>query len=256
MKTSGRHYDVPAMLANCRQYWVNYSPNTQAAGPVTVYRTGVPHPLLNGVLQLKPGAKDVIPDVVSQLAKMPSAWWVGADSYPAATQDVLDAGGKLIAKVPVMAIHLRELSSKVEMPANCTLELLDETDDLSAWVQCYCEPMGVSEKDFAAMLLAERSRRDAPGQLLRFAARADGQIVGTSELFIHEGVAGVYLVATKKSHRRLGIGTALTHAACMAGLGRGLDVATLQASSSGYPVYKKLGFDDVTAYDMLSFSKA
>lgn len=253
--TSDNRFNVEAMLANCRQYWLNFSNRPSTNGPFATYRTGVCHPQLNGVIQMRQPARDSIAEVVRQLSDLPSLWWIGSDSYAGASQDVTSAGGKLIAKVPVMAVQLSDLVSEVQMPNVCRIEMLDDGEDLGPWVECYSEPMGVAAEDFEAMLHAERSRSDLPGQLTRFAARIGGEIVGTSQLFVHEGVAGIYLVATRQGNRRHGIGTALTHAACIAGLRRGLGVATLQASSSGYPVYRKLGFEDVAAYDLLTFPR-
>lgn len=255
MITPETRFNVEAMLANCRQYWLNFSSLPSPDGPFATYRTGVCHPQLNGVIQMRQPAPDSIADVVRQLSDMPSLWWIGSDSYVGASQDVARAGGKLIAKVPVMAVQLSGLIPEMEMPTACSIEELADDEDLGSWVECYCEPMGVAAEHFEAMLHAERSRSDLPGQLIRFAARIGKDIVGTSQLFVHEGIAGVYLVATRKGYRRLGIGTALTHAACIAGLRRGLRIGTLQASSNGYPVYRKLGFEDVAAYDLLTFPK-
>jgi ribosomal protein S18 acetylase RimI-like enzyme len=256
LKTHQNQYDVAAMLANCRQYWLNYSQAPHSDGPIAVYRTGVPHHQLNGVIHMNAASDDEIREVVSQLSDLPSVWWVGPDSYPTAAEDVISAGAKLSATLPVMAIQLHKLAQRPIPSPHWTIVRLQEGAALFPWVQSYSEAVGARKEDIATMLRVEQNRSDAPGQLTRFAAFSDGEIVGTSELFVHEGIAGIYLVSTKKSHRCRGIGTALTHAASMAGRELGLDVATLQASSSGYPIYKKLGFEDVASYDLLTFDTA
>lgn len=256
IKTKQKQFDVAAMLANCRQYWLNYSQAVHTNGPIAVYRTGVPHHQLNGVIHMsapKPGA---IREVVSQLSDLPSVWWIGPDSYPAAARDVVNAGARQVGTIPVMALPLEKLRPMPTSSPHWTIVRLQEGAALVPWVHSYSQSVGARKEDIATMLRVEQNRCDAPGQLTRFAAFSDGEIVGTSELFVHEGIAGIYLVTTQESHRCRGIGTALTHAACMAGLERGLDVATLQATSSGYPVYKKLGFEDVASYDLLTFDTA
>ncbi|WEX74863.1 GNAT family N-acetyltransferase [Sinorhizobium numidicum] len=231
---------MDAILANCRQYWLNYSNVHCSNEHITSYQTGVPHPQLNGVIRMREAAAvEKIPLIVSQLSGRPSVWWIGPDSYPAASDDLVDAGARLIGKVPVMAVQLEDLRPPAKLAGNVSIERLEGGEELGSWVQCYSEPMGVAAEDFAVMLHAEQNRSDASGQLTRFAARSEGEIVGTSELFVHDNVAGVYLVTTKNSHRRLGIGTALTQAAAVAGLELGLKIGTLQASSSGYPVCTK-----------------
>lgn len=218
-----------------------------------VYRTGVQHPQLNGVIQLEAATPNAITQVARQLRDVPSLWWIGPDSYTEAGRNVFHAGGRAIGKVPVMALRLSDLSRELTLPTDVTMALLDENEDLTPWVQCYSGPMGVEEKNFFNMFRAERCRSDRPGQLNRFAARCKGEIVGTSELFSHAGVAGIYLVSTKKTNRRRGISTALTQADCIMGFERSLKVATLQASSSGHPVYRKMGFRDVAFYELHSF---
>lgn len=256
MRIPAKQSDVAAMLENCRAYWMNYSHAIETDDLISIYRTDVPHPQLNGVMQIRSGGKHLIAAAVARLAGAPSVWWIGEDSYPGASEDIALAGGKLLSKVPVMAVHLPEVCAEAPELDDFLVEQLDLEDDLASWVGCYCEPMGIADQGFPTMLSVERSRSDRPGQLVRFAARSGGEVIGTSELFVHAGMAGIYLVATKKTHRHMGVGTALTYAACKAGLDRGLNIATLQASSSGYHLYKKLGFEQATSYDLFSLPMA
>jgi ribosomal protein S18 acetylase RimI-like enzyme len=70
----------------------------------------------------------------------------------------------------------------------------------------------------------------------------DGTPVATASLMVAGGAAGIYNVVTLESVRRRGIGTAMTAAAVRRGAERGMELATLQASSMGRPVYERLGF--------------
>src|SRR5262249_23510302 len=62
-------------------------------------------------------------------------------------------------------------------------------------------------------------RSDCPARLL--VGYWDGQPVASAEVFLSEGTAGVYGVATHPSHRRRGIGTAMTARAVEEGFGAG-----------------------------------
>ena len=59
------------------------------------------------------------------------------------------------------------------------------------------------------------------------------------------GAAGIYNVTTVEAARGRGIGAAMTVAAVRHGADLGLDLATLQASTMGRPVYERLGFEFV-----------
>jgi GNAT superfamily N-acetyltransferase len=88
--------------------------------------------------------------------------------------------------------------------------------------------------------------------LVRFEARLDGRIVGTSALLAHAGIAGVDTVTVAEAYRRRGLGAAVTAAALAAGRERGLTTGTLQATSrAGRRVYERMGFETVGTYRML-----
>jgi GNAT superfamily N-acetyltransferase len=59
---------------------------------------------------------------------------------------------------------------------------------------------------------------------------------------------GVYSIATIKSARRRGYGAAMTARVVTDGVVAGCDVAALQASEMGRPIYERLGFRTVVRY--------
>ena len=76
----------------------------------------------------------------------------------------------------------------------------------------------------------------------------DGEAVATSTLVVTGTTAAVYNVATLESHRRRGLGEALTWHAVRAGAAMGCDVSTLQASAMGRPIYERMGYRYVAPY--------
>ena len=60
-----------------------------------------------------------------------------------------------------------------------------------------------------------------------------------------DGVAQVFNVATLRSHRRRGIGEAMTWCAVNHGVDAGCDLAFLQASPDGQRVDERMGFQHV-----------
>jgi ribosomal protein S18 acetylase RimI-like enzyme len=59
---------------------------------------------------------------------------------------------------------------------------------------------------------------------------------------------GVYSIATIESARRRGFGAAMTAHVVADGVAAGCDVAVLQASELGRPIYERLGFRTVVDY--------
>lgn len=68
--------------------------------------------------------------------------------------------------------------------------------------------------------------------------------VGTSMFTSHDGVVGVYCIATAPAHRGRGIGAWATAAPLAALRDAGHHTAVLQSSLMGAPVYRRLGFTD------------
>jgi GNAT superfamily N-acetyltransferase len=76
----------------------------------------------------------------------------------------------------------------------------------------------------------------------------EGTPVTSSALFLNNGVAGVYNVATIESHRRKGLGAAMTWHAVRRGRELGCQFSGLLSSVMGQPVYERMGFRAITAY--------
>ncbi|WP_181832518.1 GNAT family N-acetyltransferase [Bosea caraganae] len=242
-----------SMLANCRQYWLNYGYELSRDGDITLYSTGVRHPQLNGVMAIEGQDMDaLIGEARQRLAGHPSVWWIGPDSRGGAADAILSNGGIRRATMPVYAVDLADLPDLV-LPAGVTIEEVSGEAGVADWTACFAPSMGVPTEEIEKMTRVEIARRDEPGKFVRFAAKIDGKTVGTSALLDSHGVAGIYLCSTLDGYRRRGICTALTLRAAATGLERGLRTGTLQASPMGEPVYRKLGFQKAAEYSGFVF---
>jgi predicted GNAT family acetyltransferase len=81
-------------------------------------------------------------------------------------------------------------------------------------------------------------------QFRTYLALLNGKPVGTSQLFLSEGVAGIYNVTCLPEARGQGIGSAVTLTPLLKAREMGYRIGTLQASKLGYSVYRRLGFQD------------
>jgi GNAT superfamily N-acetyltransferase len=76
----------------------------------------------------------------------------------------------------------------------------------------------------------------------------DGVPVSTGLGYRTGRTIGVYNIATLESARRRGYGAAMTMRIVEDGAAAGCDVAILQASDMGKPIYERLGFRTVVEY--------
>jgi GNAT superfamily N-acetyltransferase len=77
---------------------------------------------------------------------------------------------------------------------------------------------------------------------------ADGSPVASALGWRTGRTIGVYSIATVPSARRRGYGAAMTARVVADGIDAGCDVAALQASEMGRPIYERQGFRTVVRY--------
>jgi len=78
-----------------------------------------------------------------------------------------------------------------------------------------------------------------------FVCRESDEMIGGTLLICKNGNAGIHEVSTMPEYRRKGIGAALVNHAFHVACEKGCTYATLQASELGYPLYVRLGMEEV-----------
>lgn len=245
-------YDLEPLFGNARHFWLSYDVAASADGDLTLFRSSVAHPSLNGVLRLRDGDLDTaIAFAYERLASLPWTWRVGQDSRRDVAQDLIQRGATYGGCLPVMAVDLRRFA-ELEGPAELQVTEVQHAD-LEGWARACSPSFGVEPHQLDEVTRLERRRMERLPSLIRFAGRIDGEVVGTSVLLDACGVAGVYAVSTAERYRSRGIGAQMTAAALRAGRERGLRVATLQSTSAGFSLYARMGFESVAEYRLFSF---
>jgi ribosomal protein S18 acetylase RimI-like enzyme len=84
--------------------------------------------------------------------------------------------------------------------------------------------------------------------IVTFLARMDGMPAAGAMVIVTHGVAGIYWVGTTPEARGRGLAELVTRAAGNAGFDLGARLAALQASVMGEPVYRRMGYVEVTRY--------
>lgn len=176
--------------------------------------------------------------------------WVKAgqpeDSDLAAAAEA--AGFEAVYEMPEMVLGERpdppDLAPGTELRK---LESLDQADDF--WrvaIESYAD-IGFPPEIFSgytnhAGLLAEN--------VAAFIAYLDGEPVSIAMTMISDEVAGIYWVGSRTQARGRGLGRAVTTTATVAGFDLGANVASLQASPMGKPIYLAMGYEVAFDYRM------
>lgn len=103
-------------------------------------------------------------------------------------------------------------------------------------------PPKIASKQFADHRFFEQPHVAA------FVAHLGGAAVAASMVMVTHGVAGIYWVGTTPEARGRGLAEAVTRTAGNAGLDLGASVIALQASTMGEPVYRRMGYREITRY--------
>jgi len=87
-----------------------------------------------------------------------------------------------------------------------------------------------------------------------YVGRLDGGAVSTASLLVRSGVGGIYFVCTVPDVRRRGFGAAVTRHAMVEARELGCSAVVLGASSMGYAVYRRLGFEEIFRYRLFEWA--
>lgn len=159
------------------------------------------------------------------------------------------AGFQLVYEMPEMT--LGEKLAPPELPAGAELRQLtavEQATDFWHVATISYSSIGFPPEVFAgytnhAGLLAEN--------VIAFLALLNGEPVSIAMTMVSHGVAGIYWVGSLEQARGKGLGRAVTVAATNAGFDLGADVASLQASPMGKPIYLELGYETAFEYQMM-----
>lgn len=218
-----------------------------------VVATGIPRPLMNRIVATSmPNDPAASLQRTRQLIEERPVPYI-LELFPEAgglRELVEDEGFREMAQVPLMT-HADPAGVDAPEVPGLVAHVPSDLDELRAWSKALTEGFGMPgdlASAFAWPELLDASDWRA------FSGVRDGAVIGTAMSCFGGGVTGVFSVTTIESERRRGIGAALTVAAMRAGVEAGDDLAYLQASPMGKPVYEKLGF--VTVCDSVLFMRS
>jgi GNAT superfamily N-acetyltransferase len=175
---------------------------------------------------------------------VPGSWHIGPSMRPPDLGERLIAHGFEYGGDDIgMAVELSELPHEVPAPADFVVERVRDEAGLAAWVEALGSDFG--EGPVEAEWVGEMYRRSGfEGPWRHYLGRLAGEPVATATSFFGAGVVGIYFVCTVERARRQGIGARITLAALCEAKDLGNTVGVLGSSEMGYPIYRRLGFEE------------
>jgi GNAT superfamily N-acetyltransferase len=230
------------MIAFWRPYGRAEGSRFESDGNAISFYTGIDYPLFNGVMGTELTV-DQIPKLKAFLSGLiadrgsSAIWWIGPQSKP--ELGVALEGFTYVGDTPAMAADIAAAETPDAIPG-FRVERVVESGAQSLWARTAAIGTGLSDETS----LSEPSYRAQH----RYIGFLDGVPVATSALVMEAGVAGIYGVATAPPARKRGIGRYMTALPLAEARKAGYQIAILQASSMGRPIYERMGFVIVGSY--------
>jgi ribosomal protein S18 acetylase RimI-like enzyme len=172
--------------------------------------------------------------------------WVAEEGVPAAEikKSLLSQGLTFSESFATeMAADLMSLPEDLPLPTGLKIVRVEDKETLQQWIHIASIGFGVAEEyEKVWHEFFVEAVFDQP--FWSYLAVLNERPVGTSQLFLSAGVAGIYNVTCVPEARGQGIGAAITLTPLLDARAMGYRIGVLQASSLGYKVYRRLGFQD------------
>lgn len=241
---------IAAIEANLSVLWRSYSHLPDAElydqSDLLWVATDIPFPPFNGVVRARLRPETIAPTITSTLQHfarrhVPMLWLIGPSTRPSdLNAHLIRFGLTHMADDSAMAIDLQTLPMNLHVPTGFTSEVVDDLGTLRTWCG-FTDQTVVADALFTwGQTLGFAPERE----IVHFLGRLDGRPVATATLVLGGGVAGIYNVMTVPDAQRRGIGTLMTVRLLAVARARGYRLGILQSSKMGYPLYRRLGFQD------------
>jgi hypothetical protein len=158
------------------------------------------------------------------------------------------AGLVLMGSSPGMVLERR--LPDASPPAGVTIRIVANDADAAAFARIGGDAYATlgMPPDCGPAILGRLAVMRAP-HIVSVLASVDGTPAAGAMVILTHGVGGVYWVGTTPAARGRGLGELVTRVVGNIGFDMGARVVVLQASRMGDPIYRRMGYREVTRYD-------
>jgi GNAT superfamily N-acetyltransferase len=240
-----------------KSLWKDFNSEIIQGENWTIYRTGNPSRLLNGIIhncsnqQLIVKLDEIIPHFKKN--NIPFQFFLAPENNVETHLDKILEKGLTITTTPGMTLDLTKLQ-EIELNTDQRKIVKVTTDKHIESASKIINEVFTPGKNFYNLWKHHVSTAIKNKAFETYVALLNDIPVGVSEVAYFEGVAGIYTVATLPEARGQGIGTAITLAPLFDAKDLGYEWSILHSSKMGYNVYKKIGYQDFGPYHHASWN--
>jgi hypothetical protein len=240
---------LSTLEADTFDFWEDFARRPDGAhgkeNGVTWFRTGIPLTNYNGLLGNAVDVQSMLDRARSW--NLPARWIINAGNAADGLERALEAAGcSLMEEAPGMIARIDELPAP--RVADVTVDVVRDHAAFDEWADVFCDAFGVPENAAPHVRTAHSWPCLHNENRTYLLMRRGPDAVATGLLHSRAGVAGVYGIGVRRACQKQGLGALATLLTVREGGRRGAQVALLQASAQGFPVYAKLGFRTITSF--------
>lgn len=211
---------------------------------VAAYYSGVPIPMLNGVVAERDDADiSVAAQMLDEIGAtgVPCSVSVRSDDYAAFVELAESHGLTMRITEPLMVLDSLESVIDEALPGGLSVRALTP-EDFDDHVEVAATSFEIPIEFARQLMIGEALRLDGA---CAYVGEYDGRLVATAMGLTTGHSVGVFNVGTLEDARGKGFGRALTARVIADGVTNGATWSYLQSSPAGFPVYRRLGFETV-----------
>lgn len=225
---------------------------------MTIIQTGIPNSLFNGVIGPAFAARTMTKRVDEAMGRfrkagVPMEWLLGPSSAPQGLDDYLQKQGVVAQWAsPGMAVNLEDVGRQ-GLPVGVEIRAVEDLATLRVCGNTLAKGFGMKGAVRKGMVDVTMGWGTSSTRRW-YLAYLNGTPVAVSNLTLQGDVAAIYCVATVPEARGRGIGSAITRWPLLVARRLGFDVAVIEASKMGFPIYKRIGFRECCRFRIYEWS--